>query len=400
MPPEWKSRPGTMIGVVRGAGSKTQTGSTCLEDAWATCMFTRIYFFPLLTDPFSLYRQGKEHFASSSQDKTDVEHVYTEVDFVIGSQFTRHALDDSEPVADLQGNISGSLCHSRISRIVPDDAAGRRVFSGIFRFLHLFVPARLHTHIGSRALDVKSRPISALTHSIALPRLTRHFSDRHRINSRSDGSSGRRLANRRRSLCPRTIRRGPHPTGQPSTPAEPAVEWAATSLRLRKTSDEPYGSWHTVIKHAPCAELQNPNAVVRQVQSCQLPFASTLILKSRAAGVAYTQGVACANVRLGAASFLSSGRRTKKTWRWVCPTVINRLLESASGNIYKVGDFPFRRRLYIPWATTSQRAREYSATVARITTRDAVSHASFSDYCLGIAKAALAGTMLVYDRRP
>ncbi|KAJ8868666.1 hypothetical protein PR048_030205 [Dryococelus australis] len=34
----------------------------------------------------------------------DVKHMYTEVDFSIGSQFIRHALDDSEPIADLQGN--------------------------------------------------------------------------------------------------------------------------------------------------------------------------------------------------------------------------------------------------------------------------------------------------------
>ncbi|KAJ8887443.1 hypothetical protein PR048_013658 [Dryococelus australis] len=39
-----------------------------------------------------------------SHGKIDVKHVYTEVDFVIGSQFMRHALDDSEPIADLQGN--------------------------------------------------------------------------------------------------------------------------------------------------------------------------------------------------------------------------------------------------------------------------------------------------------
>ncbi|KAJ8870456.1 hypothetical protein PR048_029478 [Dryococelus australis] len=37
-------------------------------------------------------------------DRIDVKHVYTEVDFVIGSQFIRHALDDSDPKADLQEN--------------------------------------------------------------------------------------------------------------------------------------------------------------------------------------------------------------------------------------------------------------------------------------------------------
>ncbi|KAJ8870935.1 hypothetical protein PR048_027237 [Dryococelus australis] len=45
-----------------------------------------------------------EHFASSFQDKIDAKHVYTEVDFAIRSQFIRHALDDSKPIADFQGN--------------------------------------------------------------------------------------------------------------------------------------------------------------------------------------------------------------------------------------------------------------------------------------------------------
>ncbi|KAJ8871133.1 hypothetical protein PR048_027437 [Dryococelus australis] len=37
-------------------------------------------------------------------DKIDVKHVYTEVDFALGSQFIIHALDNSEPIADSQGN--------------------------------------------------------------------------------------------------------------------------------------------------------------------------------------------------------------------------------------------------------------------------------------------------------
>ncbi|KAJ8867565.1 hypothetical protein PR048_031367 [Dryococelus australis] len=40
----------------------------------------------------------------SKMDKLDFQHVCIEVTFVIGSQFTRHFLDDSEPIADLQGN--------------------------------------------------------------------------------------------------------------------------------------------------------------------------------------------------------------------------------------------------------------------------------------------------------
>ncbi|KAJ8886051.1 hypothetical protein PR048_012257 [Dryococelus australis] len=50
-------------------------------------------------------RQGDGASVSDKgSDKRDVKHVYTEVDFAIGSQFIRHALDDSGPIADLQGN--------------------------------------------------------------------------------------------------------------------------------------------------------------------------------------------------------------------------------------------------------------------------------------------------------
>ncbi|KAJ8867218.1 hypothetical protein PR048_031016 [Dryococelus australis] len=48
---------------------------------------------------------------SSFQDKIGVKHVYTEVDFTIGLQFIRHALDDSEPIADLQKETSND-CHT------------------------------------------------------------------------------------------------------------------------------------------------------------------------------------------------------------------------------------------------------------------------------------------------
>ncbi|KAJ8872477.1 hypothetical protein PR048_026083 [Dryococelus australis] len=37
-------------------------------------------------------------------DKIDVQHVYTEVTFAIGSQFFKHVLDDYDPIADLEGN--------------------------------------------------------------------------------------------------------------------------------------------------------------------------------------------------------------------------------------------------------------------------------------------------------
>ncbi|KAJ8878045.1 hypothetical protein PR048_022508 [Dryococelus australis] len=42
--------------------------------------------------------------SGSDLDKIDVKHVYNESDFAIGSQFIKHALEDSDPIADLQGN--------------------------------------------------------------------------------------------------------------------------------------------------------------------------------------------------------------------------------------------------------------------------------------------------------
>ncbi|KAJ8865854.1 hypothetical protein PR048_033377 [Dryococelus australis] len=46
------------------------------------------------------------------RDKISVKHVHTEVDFVIGSQFIRHALDNSEPIADWIGNTCSNIGHS------------------------------------------------------------------------------------------------------------------------------------------------------------------------------------------------------------------------------------------------------------------------------------------------
>ncbi|KAJ8866974.1 hypothetical protein PR048_032836 [Dryococelus australis] len=42
-----------------------------------------------------------------SRDKIDAKHVYTEVDFAIGSHSIRQGLDDSQPIADLQGSGDG-----------------------------------------------------------------------------------------------------------------------------------------------------------------------------------------------------------------------------------------------------------------------------------------------------
>ncbi|KAJ8885959.1 hypothetical protein PR048_012165 [Dryococelus australis] len=55
---------------------------------------------------------GTVHLVGCSFDKMNFKSVYTEVTFAIGSEFVRHALDDSAPIADLQRN------KKRISRTV------------------------------------------------------------------------------------------------------------------------------------------------------------------------------------------------------------------------------------------------------------------------------------------
>ncbi|KAJ8869117.1 hypothetical protein PR048_030684 [Dryococelus australis] len=60
-----------------------------------------------LSEKASSYLTGPlriQQHRHGSYDKIDVQHEYTEVDFAIGSQFIRHALDDFEPIADWKGN--------------------------------------------------------------------------------------------------------------------------------------------------------------------------------------------------------------------------------------------------------------------------------------------------------
>ncbi|KAJ8881002.1 hypothetical protein PR048_017475 [Dryococelus australis] len=137
-------------------------------------------------------------------DKIYFKRMYTEVAFLIGSDFIRHILDDSPPIADLQGNkkripywldstvlcilepqlyvhwlllqrvasvtpylavwdslrVSLQVCYwlrgiqgmfskprSNYKGIVSDDATGRRVFSGIFHFPRPFIRPLLHTNL-------------------------------------------------------------------------------------------------------------------------------------------------------------------------------------------------------------------------------------------------------------
>ncbi|KAJ8897412.1 hypothetical protein PR048_002758 [Dryococelus australis] len=74
--------------------------------------------------------RGRCWYNRALVDKIDVKHVYTEVDFAIGSQFIEQALVDSEPIADLQGasailpgvtrSVSGKLlaCRSDTSLVL------------------------------------------------------------------------------------------------------------------------------------------------------------------------------------------------------------------------------------------------------------------------------------------
>ncbi|KAJ8895040.1 hypothetical protein PR048_000364 [Dryococelus australis] len=52
---------------------------------------------------------------TSRDDKIDSKCVYTEVTFAIGSEFIRHALDDSAPIADSQRNKTGAAANEQTS---------------------------------------------------------------------------------------------------------------------------------------------------------------------------------------------------------------------------------------------------------------------------------------------
>ncbi|KAJ8870273.1 hypothetical protein PR048_029294 [Dryococelus australis] len=69
------------------------------------------------------------------------------------------------------GEQSSSLWRCLLcKRIVPDDVAGLRVFSGISRFPHPFIPVLLHTHLTSPSSALKT----LITHPANTP-LPRFF---------------------------------------------------------------------------------------------------------------------------------------------------------------------------------------------------------------------------------
>ncbi|KAJ8871061.1 hypothetical protein PR048_027365 [Dryococelus australis] len=81
------------------------------------------------------------YLQETGPDKIDVKHVYTEVDFVSGSQFMRHVLDDSEPIADLQ-TASEQTSEARVYTW-PWSLAYRSLNSRIFPIpMYGFIPVR------------------------------------------------------------------------------------------------------------------------------------------------------------------------------------------------------------------------------------------------------------------
>ncbi|KAJ8888354.1 hypothetical protein PR048_007844 [Dryococelus australis] len=81
-------------------------------------------------------KKKREHFASSSQDKLDVKHVHTGVDFSIGSLFFRQALDDS---------VSNSrLARKQVANPILPDVEGWGIgVSELFMLRHSGLPAAI-----------------------------------------------------------------------------------------------------------------------------------------------------------------------------------------------------------------------------------------------------------------
>ncbi|KAJ8866025.1 hypothetical protein PR048_033549 [Dryococelus australis] len=117
--------------------------------------------------------QGSARWEASSltaqtpwpRDKIDVKHLYTIVDFAIGLQFIRHALDDSEPIADVQGNNSepsfaiGSFELLRVPICLPANH-GRDLQARLYSFMHTYADVNnasvVCCHSGRRRLGQRS----------------------------------------------------------------------------------------------------------------------------------------------------------------------------------------------------------------------------------------------------
>ncbi|KAJ8894552.1 hypothetical protein PR048_007209 [Dryococelus australis] len=192
-------------------------------------------------------------------DKIYFKRVYTEVTYAIGSEFIRHALDDSVPIADLQGNKKRILCcqmwvapppllgpgaavTERLDRspptmanqvqsparsqvgIAPDDAADQRVFlSEIFRFPRTCIPVLLHSHLIS--------PLSALkTSLLRAAQISRHPVERN-------GETVLKHTEAKQPLPPRT------PTAHTSKLASHGALFANHSLVTHVVANQTQGSF-------------------------------------------------------------------------------------------------------------------------------------------------------------
>ncbi|KAJ8873746.1 hypothetical protein PR048_024580 [Dryococelus australis] len=162
-------------GVVKGAENMTRSGDVTVFTNSATNItdITFTLYFSHLT--FDVDFLGKGLLVKASGDAygeiTDLTTtIVMQTNYTNSSAVTASILQLSvdkigllAPHQGQPGSIPGRLTTGFSPvRIVPDDTACRRVFSGISRFSHLFIPALLHNHLAS--------PPSALKTSIILGR--------------------------------------------------------------------------------------------------------------------------------------------------------------------------------------------------------------------------------------
>ncbi|KAJ8869158.1 hypothetical protein PR048_030726 [Dryococelus australis] len=95
-----------------GAPSIQMAAPPCRRVLWA-CESRKWSDFTSVRQPME--DRSRLECTQQCGDKIDVKHVYTEVDFAIGSQFIKHALDDSELLADLDSDISRKFNETRYS---------------------------------------------------------------------------------------------------------------------------------------------------------------------------------------------------------------------------------------------------------------------------------------------
>ncbi|KAJ8871020.1 hypothetical protein PR048_027323 [Dryococelus australis] len=263
-------------------------------------------------------------------DKIDIKHVYTEVDFVTGSQFMRHALDDSEPIADLQGNnlYKDRELFQNITQIVDPATMGgmkRRVIS----------PAELSSYICSVIEATVAERLACSPPTKDDP-----------------GSIHGRVApdSRMSELCRTMPLVGGFPRGSPVSPALSFRSYSIlTSITLTGSRDlNVKSSPNLFILHSPV--VWNSTGMKRGGGTGYLrenPPTSGIVrhdIHLRKSGVTLP-GIepgsplweaGRANVTLGAAPFVI-GAADQESWRWVCPAVVNRLLELDSSNMNNVG---------------------------------------------------------------